>query len=443
MADYDVIVIGCGPAGMMACGELAKRGIKVLGIDKKPVLDINIRTASGYCFLDQNFNQENIKMTPKGDKTLLEYTDSGFDLTYGDKMEGIYHSYMFSDTKKHWKVTVTDKPFYHIFNPHQCHEDRYKWAKKQGAEFMTATLFRNVEQTPEGVKVKVRRDGQDIYLTAKKMLAADGLVSKVAKVTGKNKDRLDFGMKGPTIEYEIKNVECPYERGDMFFFGAGNFGGRAGGIIMVPSCHGEGIFRLETMSMLPASTAEDLIEYFTKKGPFADWFKNSEVIETSGVVIEFLGPMIIPQKQHILFIGDSAAYGECLYQSAVMCGYVGAEKVIKELNGENGYDEYTEWWADHFDWVRNPIAMANYTKRVMFPRFFTVKELDFLFDKAMENPIIVKEVEASPYTFSTMMLESFIALPGVPEDLKERMRQLIHADMGAVAAMAGKVQKAS
>ncbi len=70
-------------------------------------------------------------------------------------------------------------------------------------------------------------------------------------------------------------------------------------------------------------------------------------------------------------------------------------------------------------------------------------ELDFLFDKAMENPIIVKEVEASPYTFSTMMLESFIALPGVPEDLKERMRQLIHADMGAVAAMAGKVQKAS
>ena len=79
----------------------------------------------------------------------------------------------------------------------------------------------------------------------------------------------------------------------------------------------------------------------------------------------------------------------------------------------------------------------------MFPRFFTVKELDFLFDKAMENPIVLKEAEASPYTFSTMMLESFIALPGVPEDLKERMRQLIDADMAQVAAMAGKVQKAS
>ena len=442
MADYDVIVIGCGPAGMMACGELAKRGIKVLGIDKKPLLGVNIRTASGYCFLDQEFNQEHIKMTPQGDKSLLEYTDSGFELIYGGKLEGIYHSYMFSDTKKHWKATVTDKPFYHIFNPHQCHEDRYKWAKKQGAEFMPATLFRTLKQTEDGVEVKVRRDGQDIYLTCKKLLAADGLMSKVAKVTGANKDRTDFGMKGPTIEYEVKNVECPYDRGDMFFFGAGNFGGRAGGIIMVPSCHGDGIFRMETMSMLPASTAEDLIEYFTKKGPFADWFKNSEVIETSGVVIEFLTPMIVPQLDNILFIGDSAAYGECLYQSAVMCGYVGAEKVIKELNGEKGYDEYTEWWADHFKWVREPKAMADYTKRVLFSRFFTVKELDFLFDKAMENPIILKEAEASPYTFSTMMLESFMALPGVPKELVDRMQVIIDADMAQVAQVVGQVQKA-
>ena len=81
MTDYDVIVIGCGPAGMMACGELAKRGIKVLGVDKKPQLDVNIRTASGYCFLDQPFNKEWIKATPQGDKTLLEYTDTGFSVT--------------------------------------------------------------------------------------------------------------------------------------------------------------------------------------------------------------------------------------------------------------------------------------------------------------------------------------------------------------------------
>ena len=75
-----------------------------------------------------------------------------------------------------------------------------------GAEFMPGTLFRTLTQTEDQVSVKVRKDGQDKVLTCKKLVAADGLMSKVAKVTGMNKERSDFGMKGPTIEYEMKNV---------------------------------------------------------------------------------------------------------------------------------------------------------------------------------------------------------------------------------------------
>jgi digeranylgeranylglycerophospholipid reductase len=442
MTDYDVIVIGCGPAGMMACGELARRGIKVLGIDKKPLLDINIRTASGYCFLDQPFNAENIKQTQKGDKTLLEFIDTGFSVVYGDTMEGIHHSFMFSDTGKYWKASTTKKPFYHVFNPHQCHADRYQWAQKMGAEFMPGTLFRNVTQTGKRVEVKVRKDGQDKTLSCKKLIAADGLCSRIAKVTGVNKTRTNFGMKGPTIEYEMANVECPHDRGDMFFFGAKNFGGRAGGIIMVPSCHGDGIYRMETMSVLPASTSSDLIEYFTKKGPFAHWFKNAEIIEMSGVVIEFLSPMITPYLGNILFVGDSAAFGECLYQSAVMAGYKGALCVEQELQGKNGYQEYTQWWGDHFEWVRSPKRMADYIKRVLFPKFFTVSELDYLFDLSKKNPIVMEQAEATPYDFTTMVMQSFMAMPEVSDDLKKRMQDIIDADMSQVVQVVGKVQKA-
>jgi len=441
MADYDVIVVGCGPAGMMACGELARRGIKVLGIDKKPRLDVNIRTASGYCFLDQPFNKEWIKRTPQGKKTELEYTDSGFKVVYGSTMEGIHHSHMFSDTGKHWQASTTKKPFYHIFNPHQCHKDRFAWAQKAGASFMPGTLFLNLTQTSSQVEVKVRRDGKDKTLTCRKMIAADGLCSRTAKITNANKSRTNFGMKGPTIEYELAGVECPYDRGDMFFFGAKNFGGRSGGIIMVPSCHGDGVFRMETMSVLPASTATDLIEYFTKQGPFASWFKNAEIIETSGVVIEFFSPMVIPHLGNVLFAGDSAAFGECLYQCAVMCGYRGAECVQMELEGKKGYDAYTEWWADHFEWVKNPKRMADYTKRVLFPRFFTVKELDFLFDLSQKYPIVLEEAEATPYDFTTMVMQSFMAMPEVSEDLKKRMQLIIDADMAQVAQVVGKVQK--
>jgi hypothetical protein len=267
-------------------------------------------------------------------------------------------------------------------------------------------------------------------------------MSKVAKVSGMNKERSDFGMKGPTIEYEMKNVECPYDRGDMFFFGAGNFGGRAGGIIMVPSCHGEGVFRMETMSVLPASTSEDLIEFFTKKGPFAHWFKNAEIIEVSGVVIEFLTPMIDPHIGNVLFVGDSACFGECLYQSAVMAGFKGAECLEKEFKGEKGFEEYAQWWGDHFEWVRNPKRMADYVKRVLFPRFFSVSELDYLFDLSNKYPIVLEEAEATPYDFTTMVMQNFMSMPGVSDELKERMQLIIDADMTQVAQVVGKVQKA-
>lgn len=210
---------------------------------------------------------------------------------------------------------------------------------------------------------------------------------------------------------------------------------------MVPSPNGPNAFRLETMSVLPASSATDIIEHFTKKGPFSGWFKNAEIIDVSGVIVEFLSPMIHPMLGNILFVGDSAAFGECLYQSAVMAGYKGAECVEMELNGKKGFAEYDQWWGDHFEWVRNPKRMADYTKRVLFPRFFSVKELDFLFDLSKKRPIVMEEAEATPYDFTTMVMQAFMAMPEVSDDLKKRMQDIIDADMAKVAQVVGQVQK--
>lgn len=441
MTDYDVIVVGCGPAGLMACGELAKRGVKVLGIDKKPRLDQNIRTASGYCFLNQPFNDEYIKLTPAGNKTLLEYTKTGFKIEYSAPMEGVFHSHMFSDTGKHWQASTLKKPLYHLFNPTKWQSDRYNWAKNKGADFLPKTLAVKVTQTETQVELTARTDGKNRTFTCKKLIASDGLSSRIAKGLGMNKSRTLFG-KGPTIEYEMIGVECPYDRGDMFFFGANNFGGMAGALIMVPSPIANDAFRLETMSVLPASSATDIIEYFTKKGPYAEWFKNAEIVDTSAAVVEMMTPMVTPYCENVLFVGDSAAFAECLYQCATMAGYMGAVCTQMELKGKKGFDEYTRFWGDKFEWVRNPKRMADYTKRVLFPRFFSVKELDFLFELSEKNPIVVDEAEATPYDFTKMVMEQFIAMPEVPDDLKKRMQGIIDADMATVATVIGKGQRA-
>ncbi len=52
---------------------------------------------------------------------------------------------------------------------------------------MTGTSFINCSQTDKSVEVLLRKDGKNKTLTCKKLIAADGLVSRVAKVTGVNK----------------------------------------------------------------------------------------------------------------------------------------------------------------------------------------------------------------------------------------------------------------
>jgi flavin-dependent dehydrogenase len=74
MLDYDVIVAGCGPAGLTAAAELKGKGVNVLGIDKKVRLDENIRSASGFCIDGQDMNGEYVQLEPLNGKTKINFT---------------------------------------------------------------------------------------------------------------------------------------------------------------------------------------------------------------------------------------------------------------------------------------------------------------------------------------------------------------------------------
>jgi len=73
MFDYDVIVVGCGPAGLMAAAELKEKGINVLGVDKKPRLDENVRSASGFFIDGQEMNGEHIELEHLKGKTRINF----------------------------------------------------------------------------------------------------------------------------------------------------------------------------------------------------------------------------------------------------------------------------------------------------------------------------------------------------------------------------------
>ncbi|MCK5254671.1 MAG: hypothetical protein KAQ81_01515, partial [Deltaproteobacteria bacterium] len=269
--------------------------------------------------------------------------------------------------------------------------------------------------------------GKPTTKTCKKLIASDGLQSRITRNLGLNESRVFF-MKGPTIEYEMVNVDCPLDRGDMYFTGENNIGG-PGGIIAVPSPRGDGAYRFETMSALPGKTSYNIIEFFIKKSPFAKWFKNAEIVEKSGAIVEIFTPLKIPCQGNILIVGDAACFAEVLYQGATMCGYMAAQATDKELKGKNGFKEYSDWWNSTFEWNVDPKRMADYIKRTLFTRFFSPDEVDFLFDLSKKHPAVADEMEAGVFDYTNILMDYFSSLPEVPEQMKETMKMIKDADM--------------
>ncbi len=438
MFDYDVIVVGCGPAGLMAVSELREKGINVLGVDKKPKLDENVRSASGFFIDGQDMNGEYIELKPLNGKTKITYTKCGFSLEYPKPMEGIHHTHLIANSGKHLQATSRKKPLYHLFNPTTWLSDRYKRAKKLGAHFMSNTLALKVKEISGGVEVTLRSEGKTTTKTCRKLIASDGLQSRTVRYLRLNKSRLLFAI-GPTIEYEITNVDCPLDRGDMVFFGENNVG-RQGGVIAVPSPRGKGAYRFETFSTMPGGTAYDIIEFFINKSPFAKWFKKAKIVEKSCAMVELATPIKTPCIGNVLIASDAAAFAECLYQGATACGYMAARAMEKELKGKKGFQEYTDWWNSTFEWNRDPKRMADYVKRLMFPRLFTPEEIDFLFDLSKQYPAVVDEMTAGVYDYANSMMDYFTSLPGVPDSMKEKMAVIKEADMMKLATVIARMR---
>jgi digeranylgeranylglycerophospholipid reductase len=436
MFDYDVIVVGCGPSGLMAVGELKKRGVNVLGIDMKTRLDKNFRSASGFFFDNQEFNGEFIRLEPMGDKTRIHYEKCGFSIDYPAPMESIFNTHMVSNSVVPYTIATTKVPIYHTFNPTTWLSARYQKALEYGSPFMTKTLVTKVKEIPGGVEVTMRKDGKRGKLTCKKLIAADGLQSRIAREMGFNRMRGSMGI-GPTIEYEMVGVECPFPRGDIYLFGEKMIGQR-GQIFMVPSPRGQDAYRVETAAQLPAIRNYQIIEHFTKQSPFAPWFKNAKVVEKSAAVVELITPIKVPYRGNIVLVGDGPSFAEVLYQGATMCGYMAAVTTEKELKGQKGFDEYTQWWNATFEWNVNPKKMGDYTKRFLFGRLLGTKTMDMLFELAAKYPLVAEEAKAGVYDFGAVVVNHLVSLPGVPPDIVEKLKFLRDADMGLMAAQLAK-----
>jgi flavin-dependent dehydrogenase len=370
---YDLIVVGGGPGGLMAAKTAAEDGLRVVLIERKRnITEINRHCGQSFYIRKMSSSKaglhgdgyiDPVSVELGSDKTTFHFPVPGFSLDYTGPLKPYYNrvdcspsKYMFYRSKNTiWAFFYQKEAFL---------AGLLASAQKAGAEIMPETIGMGAENTPDGVRVQVRGKSGEQTLEARAAIAADGLSSNIVESLGLNKKRqvLTSRQGRGLICYDMEGVEA-----DIPPFSWLN--------CCIPSINRKWSFflaQLEGDLTMLIGGSEEGLQQFMKLPNFAPWFRHARVVRktasATGGRHGILTPIEEPVEGNVVVVGDAGAPTETWIQGAVACGYQAVKAILKELDGQKGYQEYINWWqkafyfnkkTDYFRMVCGMFALSN------------------------------------------------------------------------------------
>ena len=358
---YDLIVVGGGPGGLMAAKTAAEDGLRVILIERKRNITVVNRACMQAFYLhkvtsspdvvegktgaDGYIEPVSVELLP--DRCRFHFPGPGFSIDYDGSYTPYYDSIDLSPSLYQIHRHKANDKFWALFYDKEVFlSGLLDSVRKAGVDVLSETVGIGAENTPDGVRVRVRGKTGEETLEARTAIAADGKESDIVESLGLNKDRKIMTSPLKVLHYEMEGVEISLSQFAYMWISIpslnpyGNFG---------MSLRGPGIRAVSAVTggTLSATTA---IGNFMKHPSFAPWFRNARLVRkraTSGGV-GLRTPISAPVSGNVVIVGDAAAPVETWIQGALACGYQAVKAIEKELNGQKGYPDYINWWQRAF-----------------------------------------------------------------------------------------------
>ena len=349
---YDMVVVGAGPGGLMAAKTAAEDGLSVLLLDMKRDIPRVDRSCCTMLINEPSTHGENCSIVNNN----IKYEKLGIEVKYKGQWAKLEQSIRIAPNGK--KIVIANPGGVSIaYNKEVLLDGLLTEAIALGVDVLPETFVlraENIKKDEARVFFRGCRSRAIKEVRAKTVIAADGVNSQIVMGLEMAKAR-KYYVTFHVGSYFLAGTKIPFPPSFITFIGKGHTP-EGGGQLYLLYKHlrdakpgDDPIVDIMFASTIGGSTKRRL-DWFMKNGPFKHWFEGSEVVHTAAATLNFYTCLVPPVEGNIVAVGDSASFIETYCQGAMMYGYKAAKAAAKHQSTGCGYDEYSKFWYDTFEY---------------------------------------------------------------------------------------------
>jgi flavin-dependent dehydrogenase len=402
---YDLVVVGAGPAGLMAAKTAAEHGLRVALLERKSrIVDINRACSMMIVTLSGRYLGERVQLNPQ-DK-LISFPHYGFSIPYDGSHQDFYTWAIYS--YKGSKVQLGD------YAANVAKGERGRASATYDKSALLRSLLAEASRyhvdvynpynvigarTENGRVTVFTREGATF--TGTFVIGADGRSSRLARSLGLNHRRKYFGT-ATTRGFEMTGCEPPEQYALFQIFLNEDPPMR---IWMTPRA-GTGEHFVMVTCLHPGADMDGAFNRFITSRYFAPWFKRAEKRRCLPIIGNMYAHIEDPYCNQVLLVSDAVWCQEAEMTGAIISGWKAANAVTLALIdgtiNRAGVAEYLDWWRDD---VISRYDYRDMIRNAVMPYCLSADDIDYLLGKITRTLKAILDPYETPKIVGEAMAE--------------------------------------